>query len=114
MLAKHMRILIADADPLVCANVEKLMNNAGCFGIASVGTLDELLSLIDFGGKPFDRVLINRRLLGHEYTDALKTLSGFRNVVIYRSGFQFDRLADPLCSETTCHDNGLEPTYTLH
>lgn len=114
MSAKHLRILIADADPQVRFNVEKMMNNAGCFGVATVGSLDELLALIDFPGKPFDRVLVNRRLLGCEQNEALQVLSRHRNVVIYRSGFQFDRLTDPVCSEATSGSRGFGNSRTLH
>ncbi len=114
MSAKHLRILIADADPQLRFNVEKMMNNAGCFGVATVGSLDELLALIDFPGRPFDRVLINRRLLGPETTEALKTLGRHRNVVIYRSGFRFDRLADPVCSTTDSVVQAFGQNRTLH
>ncbi|WP_457437618.1 hypothetical protein [Pseudomonas sp. TE3786] len=91
-----MRILIADADQYRRFTVEKLLNQAGCFGVAIAATVDELMLLIGFPGKSFDLVLVNCELLDQHSPAALEQLQGLGNVVLYRKGFISGRMADPL------------------
>jgi DNA-binding NtrC family response regulator len=96
MLSKDLRILIADSDQPLRLAVEKLVNHAGCYGVAVVPTVEEVVALLDFPGRPFDFVLINSQLLDQASYSTLDVLNNHRNVVLYRNGLYSGHLADPL------------------
>jgi DNA-binding NarL/FixJ family response regulator len=96
MHAKQMRILIADSDPHRRFTVERFLNQAGCFGVAVSGTVQEMLSLLGYPGKPFDLVLVNLDLPDQQSPAVLEQLQHHRNVVLYRSCFVSGLMADPL------------------
>jgi CheY-like chemotaxis protein len=56
---KSLRILIADAQHFNRLRIERLFNQLGYFRVAPVQSLDELLSLVEYGGEPLDLVLVN-------------------------------------------------------
>ncbi|VVO37580.1 response regulator [Pseudomonas fluorescens] len=59
MLNKALRILIADEQHFHRMKVERLLNQLGYFRIAPVSTVEELLSLVEYGCEPFDLLLIS-------------------------------------------------------
>jgi DNA-binding NarL/FixJ family response regulator len=95
-----MRILIADPNQLVRFSIERLLNQAGCFGVAVVGTLEDMLLLLGYPGRAFDLVLINNGLLDQQATSTLERLQQHRNVVMYRNVLHSGRIADPLARIT--------------
>jgi len=70
---KALRILIADEQHFHRMKVERLFNHLGYYRIAPVNSLEELLTLVDYGSEPFDAVVINASL-GGEALDLLEFL----------------------------------------
>jgi len=62
MTSKALRILIADEQHFHRMKVERLFNQLGYFRVAPVQSLEELLSLVEYGCEPFDLVVINASL----------------------------------------------------
>ncbi|KAA0959594.1 response regulator [Pseudomonas sp. ANT_H12B] len=62
MSNKALRILIADEQHFHRMKVERLFNQIGYYRIAPVHSLEELLTLVDYGCEPFDLVVINASL----------------------------------------------------
>lgn len=114
MLPKQMRILIADPNQPVRFSVERLLNQAGCFGVAVVGTLEELLLLLAYPGRAFDLVLVNYALLDGQGSSTLERLQQYRNVVMYRNVLHSGRIADPLAHITEGLCGLPDPARTLH
>ncbi|MNF30821.1 MULTISPECIES: chemotaxis protein CheY [unclassified Pseudomonas] len=59
---KALRILIADEQHFHRMKVERRLNQLGYYRIAPVHSLDELLSVVEYGCEPFDLVIINASL----------------------------------------------------
>ncbi|MHC8338386.1 response regulator [Pseudomonas sp. HLT2-19-2] len=64
MSNKALRILIADELHFHRMKVERLFNQLDYHRIAPVHSLEELLTLVDYGCEPFDLVVINASLVG--------------------------------------------------
>ena len=64
MSNKSLRILIADEQHFNRLRIERWFNQLNYFRIAPVQNLDELLSLVEYGGEPFDLLVINAALPG--------------------------------------------------
>ena len=64
MSHKAMRIMIADPQHHQRLRLERDCNEQGCYAIAPVSSLDELLILLGCGDRAFDLVLINASLGG--------------------------------------------------
>jgi len=56
---KSLRILIADEQHFNRMKIERLFNQLDYFRIAPVQSLEELLNLVEYGGEPFDLLVIN-------------------------------------------------------
>jgi hypothetical protein len=92
---KALRILIADKQHFHRMKVERLFNHLGYYRIAPVNSLEELLTLVDYGCEPFDLVVINASL-GDEalnLLDFLRDHPQVRHALIYHG--QQARL--PIC-----------------
>jgi hypothetical protein len=59
---KALRILIADEQHFHRMKVERLFNQLDYFRVAPVNSLEELLTLVEYGCEPFDLVVINAAL----------------------------------------------------
>jgi hypothetical protein len=59
---KALRILIADELHFHRMKVERLFNQLDYYRIAPVHSLEELLTLVEYSGEPFDLVVINASL----------------------------------------------------
>ena len=64
MSNKALRILIADEQHFHRMKVERLLNQLDYYRVAPVQSLEELLTLVEYGSEPFDLVLINAALAG--------------------------------------------------
>jgi AmiR/NasT family two-component response regulator len=62
MTSKALRILIADEQHFHRMKVERLFNQLGYYRVAPVQHLEELLSLVEYGGEAIDVVVINAAL----------------------------------------------------
>lgn len=62
MSNKALRILIADEQHFQRMRIERLFNQLDYYRVAPVQSLAELLSLVEYGGVPFDLVVINAAL----------------------------------------------------
>lgn len=62
MLNKALRILIADEQHFHRMQMERSLNYLGYFRIAPVHSVQELLTLVEYGGEPFDLVLVSATL----------------------------------------------------
>ncbi|MED7666902.1 chemotaxis protein CheY [Pseudomonas moraviensis subsp. stanleyae] len=62
MSNKALRILIADPQHFHRMKIERLFNALGYYRVAPVQSLDELLTLVDYGCEPFDVLVINAEL----------------------------------------------------
>ncbi|MFL1524699.1 response regulator [Pseudomonas sp. O230] len=62
MSNKALRILIADEQHFQRMRIERLFNRLDYYRVAPVQNLAELLTLFDYGGVPFDLVVINASL----------------------------------------------------
>jgi CheY-like chemotaxis protein len=56
---KALRILIADEQHFQRMRIERLFNQLDYYRVVPVHNLAELLTLVDYGGVPFDLVVIN-------------------------------------------------------
>lgn len=85
---KALRILIADEQHFHRMKVERLFNQLDYYRVAPAQSLEELLSLVEYGCEPFDLVLINGGLAA----GALDLLGFFqdnpqvRHALIYNGG----------------------------
>ena len=59
---KALRILIADEQHFQRMRIERLFNRLDYYRVAPVQSLAELLTLTEYGGVPFDLVVINAAL----------------------------------------------------
>jgi hypothetical protein len=59
---KALRILIADEQHFQRMRIERLFNRLDYYRVAPVHSLAELLTLVEYGGVPFDLVVINSAL----------------------------------------------------
>ncbi|MVV47435.1 response regulator [Pseudomonas sp. PB120] len=75
MTNKALRILIADEQHFYRMKIERLFNQLGYYRIAPAHSLEELLTLIEYGSEPFDLVVIN----GTMGKGALDLLDFFRD-----------------------------------
>ncbi|KAA0979579.1 response regulator [Pseudomonas sp. ANT_J28] len=64
MSNKALRILIADELHFHRMKVERLFNQLDYYRIAPVHSLEELLTLVEYGCEPFDLVVVNASLAG--------------------------------------------------
>ena len=64
MSNKALRILIADELHFHRMKVERLFNQLDYYRLAPVHSLEELLTLVEYSGEPFDLVVINASLAG--------------------------------------------------
>ena len=62
MTDKTLRILIADLQHFHRMKIERMFNGLDYYRIAPVQNLAELLTLVDYGGQPFDVLVINAEL----------------------------------------------------
>ncbi|MDD0971736.1 MULTISPECIES: chemotaxis protein CheY [Pseudomonas] len=62
MTDKTLRILIADLQHFHRMKIERMFNELDYYRIAPVQSLGELLTLVDYGGQPFDVLVINAEL----------------------------------------------------
>ncbi|MHC8287864.1 response regulator [Pseudomonas sp. XS1P51] len=62
MSNKALRILIADEQHFQRMRIERLFNRLDYYRVAPVQSLAELLTLVEYGGVPFDLVVINASL----------------------------------------------------
>lgn len=85
---KALRILIADEQHFHRMKVERLFNQLDYYRVAPAHSLEELLTLVEYGCEPFDLVVINAALA----SGALDLLGFFRNnpqvhrALIYNGG----------------------------
>lgn len=59
---KALRILIADEQHFHRMKIERGLNQLGYFRIAPVHSLEELLTVVEYGCEPFDLVILNANL----------------------------------------------------
>jgi hypothetical protein len=59
---KALRILIADEQHFQRMRIERLFNRLDYYRVAPVQSLAELLTLVEYGGVPFDLLVINAAL----------------------------------------------------
>lgn len=71
MSNKALRILIADEQHFHRMKIERMLNQLGYYRIAPVHTLEEVLSLVEYGYEPFDLVIINASLTTRSGLDLL-------------------------------------------
>ncbi|MCW8278613.1 response regulator [Pseudomonas sp. PCH199] len=64
MSNKSLRILIADEQHFNRLRVERWFNQLGCYRVAPVQSLEELLTLVEYASEPFDLLVINAALAG--------------------------------------------------
>ncbi|HCT05215.1 MULTISPECIES: hypothetical protein [unclassified Pseudomonas] len=69
MINKALRIMIADPQHHQRLRLEQDFNRQGYYAIAPVSSLDEMLTLLDYGGLGFDLVLVNASLAASERFD---------------------------------------------
>jgi DNA-binding NarL/FixJ family response regulator len=62
MSNKALRILIADEQHFHRMKIERMLNQLGYFRIAPVHSVEELLTLVEYGSEPFDLVMISTSL----------------------------------------------------
>ncbi|WP_426136445.1 hypothetical protein [Pseudomonas sp. PWP3-1b2] len=62
MINKALRIMIADPQHIQRLRWERDFNYQGYYAIAPVSSLDELLTLLEHGGRVFDLVVVNASL----------------------------------------------------
>ncbi|MCK9816856.1 response regulator [Pseudomonas sp. MAFF 302046] len=62
MANKALRILIADEQHFYRMRIERTLNQMGYYRIAPVHSLEELLSLVEYGCEPFDLLIVNASL----------------------------------------------------
>ncbi|MGZ7456762.1 response regulator [Pseudomonas sp. Ma2-10] len=62
MSNKALRILIADEQHFHRMKIERMLNQLGYFRIAPVHSVEELLTLVEYGNEPFDLVMISTSL----------------------------------------------------
>ncbi|WNF54214.1 chemotaxis protein CheY [Pseudomonas sp. SG20052] len=62
MSNKALRILIADDQHFHRMKIERILNQLGYFRIAPVHSIEDLLTLVEYGCEPFDLVLISTSL----------------------------------------------------
>ena len=89
---KSLRILIADAQHFNRLRIERLFNQLGYFRVAPVQSLDELLSLVEYGCEPLDLVLVN----GAMAMGALDLFSFLDDNPQVHHGFIFNERQAPL------------------
>ncbi|MCU1751622.1 response regulator [Pseudomonas sp. 6D_7.1_Bac1] len=68
---KALRILIADEQHFHRMKIERSLNQLGYYRIAPVHSLEELLSVVEYGCEPFDLVIINATLCSGSGLDPL-------------------------------------------
>jgi len=59
---KSLRILIADKQHFNRMKIERLFNQLDYFRVAPVQSLEELLTLVEYAGEPFDLLVVNAAL----------------------------------------------------
>lgn len=62
MSSKSIRILIADEQHFNRLRIERWFNQLDYFRVAPVQSLEELLTLVEYGCQPFDLLLVNAAL----------------------------------------------------
>lgn len=100
MSNKKLRILIADEQHFHRMNIERLLNQLGYFRIAPVNTLEELLSLVEYGCEPFDLVMINASMTTGLDIDLVAFCVDNEQI---RHGFIYDGLRAPLAPIQASH-----------
>lgn len=63
-MPKSLRILVADEQHFNRLRIERGFNQLGCFGVAPVQSLEELLTLVEYASEPFDLLVVNAALAG--------------------------------------------------
>lgn len=66
MINKAMRIMIADPEHAQRLRLERDFNRQGYYAIAPVSSLEDVLTLLEYGGRGFDLVVINASLVWTE------------------------------------------------
>lgn len=87
MLNKALRILIADEQHFHRMKVERLFNQLGYFRIAPVNSVEELLSLVEYGCEPFDLLMISASMTAGFDLDVLASCVDNEQI---RQGFIYD------------------------
>ncbi|WP_314385196.1 response regulator [Pseudomonas brenneri] len=64
MINKALRIMIADPEHFQRVRLERDFNRQGYYAIAPVSNLKDMLTLLEYGHRGFDLVLINASLVG--------------------------------------------------
>lgn len=62
MINKALRIMIVDSEHVQRLRLERDFNRQGYYAIAPVSGLDDMVTLLDYGDRGFDWVLINANL----------------------------------------------------
>ncbi|MBA1380607.1 response regulator [Pseudomonas brassicacearum subsp. neoaurantiaca] len=103
---KALRIIIADTEHYHRMKLERLLNHRGYFCIAPVGSLEEFLTLVEYGSKPFDLILANADLASGslDLTGFLRGNLQVRHSMIYNAPqalLESVPVAHPSCLQMT-------------
>jgi hypothetical protein len=103
---KALRIIIADTEHYHRMKLERLLNHLGYYGIAPVSSLEEFLTLVEYGSKPFDLILANADLASGSLD-----LSGFlRGNLQVRHSMIYNARQAPLESVPVAHPSSMHMT----
>ena len=82
---KSLRILIADEQHFNRLRIERLFNRLDYYRVAPVQSLEELLTLVEYGCQPFDLLVINAALAGGklDFRDFCRENPQLQHVLIY-------------------------------
>lgn len=89
MSNRALRILIADHQHFHRMQIERTLNQLNYYRVVPVHRLEELLTLVDYAGEPFDLLIINGALALHSGFDLLAFCLDhpqLHQVLIYGSG----------------------------
>jgi len=99
MADKRLRILIADELDQQAVQIERTLNNLGYFRVVPVGSLDELLTMVQSAYEPFDLLIANTDMAVRSGVDLprfCKNSEHVRHALLYESQKRIEtELADP-------------------
>ncbi|MHC8366080.1 response regulator [Pseudomonas sp. ZT5P21] len=97
---KALRILIADEQHFQRMRIERLFNQLGYYRVAPAQSLEELLTLIEYGDVSFDLVVVNAALSGEALNlpDFFLDNPQVRHALIYE-GEQMKLPSIPACGQ---------------
>lgn len=88
MADKTLRILIADELDQQAVQIERTLNNLGYFRVVPVGSLDELLTMVQSAYEPFDLLIANTDMAVRSGVDLprfCKNSEHVRHALLYES-----------------------------